>query len=510
MSEDYSASRAALKKVGEKYRLNAKLAKYRNDPALWVKERLGMHLWSLQREIAESVRDNKKNCIKSCHASGKTQLAAILVCWWIDTHPPQDTRVITTAPTSNQVVKIMWEYIRKLHREHNLRGDVSEAAEWKSEERDVIGMGRKPADTNIHGFQGVHFIYTLVILDEACGIPEQLWTGAEAITTSPTCRILAIGNPDDGATEFGRIFRENDPSWTKFTIRAFDTPNFTEEKWELPHGMSEKLLDEAWVEEKKHTWGVDSARYRAKILAEFPTETVNTFFTPLTLENAIDNGPMLMGTMDAQPTKVLGVDVARFGDDSTVCILNTGGVLSVADSWEKRDTMQTALRVHNLAVELGVTEVRVDASGLGAGVVDRLRQLCSIYYVVIEMVGSASSPDITRWYNARAYIYDFMREGFATGSISLPPSHTKGSPEKQLYEELEGIQYKFMRGAILIESKDEMKRRGVSSPDYADAATYAAAPIDIDDPKMHTNGQDMIIDAWGDEDMARGFMISPV
>jgi hypothetical protein len=510
---DYSASATAISKVSERYRRVSKNAQYIRDPVAWVRDKLGMHLWSLQRDITNSVLNSKKTIVKSCHDSGKTFLAAILVCWWIDTHPPDETMVISTAPTAYQVNKLLWEYIRRLHRVHKLSGTVSEASEWKSDDRAVVGMGRKPADTNIHGFQGIHRKYVLVVIDEACGVPQQIWTGVEAITTNPDNRILAIGNPDDRATEFGRIFTEHDPSWNPFTISAYDTPNFTEEWRELPEGMAELLLEKAWVEDKVHSWGEDSARFKAKVLAEFPAESVDTFFSPLNLQLGLTNTAELEKEARQDTRPVFGVDVARFGNDYTTVIKNDNGILSIVDSWDKSDTVESAMRIHNLAVQHGVTEVRVDASGLGVGVVDQLTRVCSPFYVVIEMVGSAASPDINRWYNQRAYLHDVLREGFQKGWFGLPALGNKGTTERTLYEELEGLRYKFLRGAILIESKDDMRKRNVKSPDYSDAATYAIAPIDITDPDLgKLPNQVGLYDAIDEDEMMAqfGWTVSPV
>ena len=465
--------------------------------------------------IAESVWDNKRTIVKSCHDSGKTFLAAVLVCWWIDTRPQDQTMVISTAPTAYQVNKLLWEYIRTLHRVHKLAGSVSEASEWKGDARQVIGMGRKPADTNIHGFQGIHRKYVLVIIDEACGVPEQIWTGVEAITTNPENRVLAIGNPDDGATEFGRIFLEKDPSWTPFTISAYDTPTFTDEINELPEGMAELLLEAAWVEDKKISWGLDSSRYKSKVLAEFPDASVDTFFSPLILQLGLTNQEVLEKEISSESRPVFGVDVARFGDDATVVVSNMQGVLTVVGAWDKTDTYESAMRIHNLAVQAGASQVRVDATGIGVGVVDQLKRVCSNWYAVIEMVGSAASPDNTRWFNSRAYLYDSLREGMARGYIGLPPFEHKGTNEQRLYEELEGIRYRFIAGsgAMLIESKDDMRKRGVKSPDFADAATYAIAPIDLEAPNLGMAPNEvMIYDPMADEDLwgeVRGYVISP-
>jgi len=472
---------------------------------LWAKERLGIDLWSLQRDIAESVRDNKKTIVKSCHDSGKTFLAAILICWWIDVHPPEQTVVVTTAPTDAQVKKLMWEYVRKLHRNHNLSGVVSEAAEWKSEDRDIVGFGRKPADTNIHGFQGIHRMFVLVIIDEACGVPQQLWTGVEAITTNAPNRVLAIGNPDEPNTEFGRIFIQKDPSWTPFTISAFDTPNFTDEYKEMDPDVRLTLLDPAWVEEKKISWGENSGRYRAKVLAEFPISSDENLFPISLLQDCVDR--TLLPPSDARP--VLGVDVARFGNDKSTVVMNMGGVIEVLDSWEKADTVETAHRVHEIALRVGAEQVRVDDTGVGAGVTDQLIRLGAGMYHVIRMVGSAASPDIRKWYNARAFWHDDLREQMTRGEISLPEFSVAASDSKTLFEELEGLRYGFLRGAILIESKDQMRARGMKSPDFSDAAVYASAKLDVDDPMLRLAPGDIIIDdPWAEWD-AQGYVISP-
>jgi hypothetical protein len=180
------------------------------NPVGWVEGRLGEFLWRKQREIAASVRDNRRTAVKSCHNAGKSFLASRIATWWLDAHPPGEAIVVSTAPTYKQVHAILWEEIRGAARKAAGRGDplpgrVLQSDEWKLGDGTLIGFGRKPADTDEHGFQGIHRRYVLVILDEACGIPTQLWTAVEAITTNADCRILAIGNPDDPSTEFANV-----------------------------------------------------------------------------------------------------------------------------------------------------------------------------------------------------------------------------------------------------------------------------------------------------------------
>lgn len=460
----------------------AKLDCYRTDIALWARERLGITLWSKQIEIANALIENKKVAVKSCHGSGKSFTASVVIAWWVDTRYEFDAIVVSTAPTYEQVNKILWEYLRSLQAKHNLPGKITMDDEWKDGNR-VVGFGRKPSDTNQHGFQGIHRRQgVLGVLDEACGIAESIWTGVEAITTGKHDRILAIANPDDPNSELGRIFANEDNGWYKITISAFDTPNFTGEY--LPEDAKGALISKEWVEDKKKSWGEDSARYQSKVLGEFPGQGVNTLFNQKTLAKAINT--TIKPSTETKPR--LGVDVARFGDDYSTVYVYHDGELRLVDKWAKTDTVETAERVVEWAIKLGVDEVRIDAVGIGAGVFDQVTRLAVSRWVTVGMVGSASSPDLDKWANIRAYWYDTLREKMATEKIDMDYE------DRRLKEELEGIQYKFNnRGAIQIESKDDMSRRGVKSPDFADAAMYACAdlPTDPRSPIAHLKQGDV-------------------
>ena len=155
-----------------------------------------------------------------------------------------------------------------------------------------------------------------------------------------------------------------------------------------------------------------------------------------------------------------------------MCYINRGGRLRFLDSWSKATATETATRIHRMAVDHAVSEVRIDAAGLGGPVVDMVAAMSDSKYLVISMLGSAASPDKTRWHNARAANYDGLKEGLSAGRIDLDPD------DKILLEELLMIQYKFTpKGAILIESKDDMRSRGVKSPDHLDAVVYACADL---------------------------------
>lgn len=505
---------------------------YRSNPVAWARDVLGIEPWSKQRDVLAAVQEHDHVAVRSCHGSGKSFIASILACWWIAVHPEGEAIVVTTAPTYHQVHSILWEDIRKHHLNAEQRykeglspmrlpGRIKANDEWKSDSGVVLGFGRKPADNNDHGFQGIHRRYVLVIVDESCGIRENLFTAVEAITTTQNSRILAIGNPDDPASHFNKFFTK-DKNWHQIDISSFDSPNFTknheghyegcedpnclEREWakrydrdrDVPAETLPLLPNDEWVEQRRAAWGTDSPLWLSKVLGQFPLQSINTLFSRDTLNKGHDTDckPMTSSRV------VLGVDLARFGPDySTIYKYEEGptldpetglytgkvaGHLRLVDFWGGKadetqvDGMESAARVHQWAQSLGADEVRIDAEGVGGPILDQIMRLSDGAYTVIAMKGSAASPDKFRWKNARAYWYDRLREKMFNNEIDIDPNDTK------LELELEQIQYFFEQRfkALQIESKEDMERRGVKSPDYADAAVYAAADMSgfVDNP----------------------------
>jgi hypothetical protein len=452
-------------------RKRSKKEEYLTDPALWASEVLGKTMWSKQREIAKSIVDNTHTAVVSCNGAGKSGLAGMLAVWWVAVHEPKEVAVICSAPTYVQIARVLFTEMKAnfdLAKKNGftLPGQINQSQEWKLEDGFVMAWGRRPADKDlISSFQGIHRRYVMVILDEAGGIPEDLYTATEAVTNTEGARVLAIGNPDARGTSFHRIFRE-DPTWHKIKISAFDTPNFTDEV--VPDELRPLLIQPAWVERQKISWGEESARYKSKILAEFPDEADNTFFSQIAIDRGIDTEVV----EDYGITPKLGVDLARFGEDDSVVFMNRDGRCRKIDTWSKATAVESANRIHRLATEHGVKEVRVDGAGLGGPVIDILVNLANDAYTVISLLGSAASPDNTRWFNARAYNFDSLREQLLEGKIDIDPD------DKPLLDELLMIQYKFSpKGAIQIESKDDMRSRGVKSPDSLDALVYATVDL---------------------------------
>ena len=136
---------------------------------------------------------------------------------------------------------------------------------------------RKPADYNEQAFQGLHARFILIVIDEACGVPESLWTAVMTLMTNENARVLAIGNPDDPGSHFAQVCKPGS-GWNVISIPAFDSPNFTGEQ--ITADMAENLVTPMWVEDRRRDWGEGSPLWQAKVLAEFPDISDEYLITP--------------------------------------------------------------------------------------------------------------------------------------------------------------------------------------------------------------------------------------
>jgi hypothetical protein len=177
---------------------------YLEDPVGWVTATTGEFMWSLQREIARSVHDNRYTAVKPCHGSGKSFTAARIAAWWLTMHAPGEAFVVTTAPTYKQVHAVLWREIGRAHRLADLPGRITLEDEWYVGQ-ELVGFGLKPADYDPSTFQGIHARYVLVIIDEAGDVPKATFDAVNSLATNIYARVLAIGNLDDPASHFATI-----------------------------------------------------------------------------------------------------------------------------------------------------------------------------------------------------------------------------------------------------------------------------------------------------------------
>lgn len=439
-----------------------------DDPVKWAKERCGIHLWSLQQQIAQSVAQHKRTAVQSAHGMGKSFLAATLAAWWVDTHDPADTMVVTTAPSLDQVHAILWEEIRGIHEKASLPGKVQLTDRWVIGAR-LVGMGRKPPDHSESAFQGLHRKYVLVILDEACGIPEWLWTAVETITTADTCRILAIGNPDDPNSHFRHICeRTRGTAWQPWKISCFDSPHFTGE--EVPQYLLDVLTSQQWVEDRRTEWGENNPLYIAKVLGEFPKD--HPYSVVRLSDTYACRIPAPRSAEELVPVE-LGVDVGGGGDDTI--IRERRGMVAGREWRESTDKPETIARLVCHAITTsGAVHVKVDSNGIGFGLVGELRNLGQrgVHNAKITGVNvseKARRPDL--YYNLRAQLWwEVGRLASEQRTWDLSQMENADATIAQLLEPRYELD---LKGRIKVELKDEIRKRIGRSPDNADALLLA-------------------------------------
>lgn len=441
------------------------------DPVDWARKKAGIHLWSKQKEIIRSLQTSKRTAVQSGHGIGKSLTASVAATWWVDTHPPEDTLVVSTAPSVKQVHAILWEEIRKIHGRAKLPGEVQISDNWIVGRR-LVGFGRKPQDHDREAFQGLHRKFVLVIIDEACGVPEWLWLAASAITTGDHCRILAIGNPTDPSSYFRKICRPGS-GWNTIKISVLDSPRFTGEY--LPPEVIEDLTGPGWVEDSKIELGEGSALWQSKVLGEFPDIDEFSVIPMGWIEEAQrrwmdwdESGRPL-----APSTRlILGADIARFGGDRTAFAHRYGHIFEKIVTMPKRDTLGTAQLAAALMTQQRGDLAVVDTNGVGAGTYDALKK--SGHYCMGVNVGNRTSLVDTsgqiEFYNLRAALMWRLREALdpARSPILCLP------PDDQLAVDLSSPRWKTVPGGkIVIESKDDLRKRIGRSPDRGDAVALA-------------------------------------
>lgn len=452
------------------------------DPAGWVRARLDEHLWSKQVEILESVRDHRRTAVHSCHGAGKSHIAARVAAWWIECHPPGTAFVVSTAPSWAQVRAILWRYIGQVHRKGRLRGRVNQT-EWFVES-EIVGYGRKPPDNDEEGFQGIHAVYVLVLVDEAGGIPGALWRAILALLTTADCRVLAIGNPDYEGSAFSKMCSPGS-GWHVIHIDGLETPNFTGEK--VPRGTP--LLDQTWVDDVIADYGLDSPTYLAKVRGLFPADRSDGVI-PWSWAGACRDLTALANIGPLRIPVELGVDVGG-GGDLSVIRERTGPVLGRRWSVNSDDSEIIVDRVLEVVRATGAVSVKVDFGGLGFGVVGSLRRRIRTevpHHVAVHAVSfGAGAKEPEKFLNVRAEMYWEMRLAAKDRRVFLGGvDEATGRPaldDRTLADLTEPRWFENKRGLIQIEEKAEIRKRLGRSPDDGDAVVLAFydPPAHVDD-----------------------------
>ena len=442
------------------------LAAGRADPAGFVERVLGSPLWSKQREVVNAVfQDGARVAWKGAPAAGKTYTSANAIIAFFLLHP--GCKVITTAPSFTAVATNLWGQIRSIW-ERLPRGTGATLTETRlrgGPEWWAMGMSTDIEER----FKGHHAEHMLVVVDEAPGLRPSIYRAIEALRSGGNVRVLLLGNPTITSGEFYEAFTSKRETWTTITTGAFDTPNLEGISLEqlLAMGPEElaanpvpKITTRQWVRDQYCELGPDHPMWQANVLAEFPTEAENALIPLGWLEQARSREPAIA---DDDPL-VAGIDVAEGGEDETVLVVRHGPAILSMQSW-KRAAQGEVLAALAQYRGSGLT-VQYDSIGVGAYFSTPLRD--AGFRCVPVNVGMAPYSR-ERHANLKAELYWGLRERFARGEIS-------GLRDERTIAQLASLQYDHdSSGRTRIESKDSMKKRGLKSPDRAEAVMLAFA-----------------------------------
>lgn len=460
----------------------------RRKIAHYIADELAFQMWERQEEIANAVETYPRTAVRSCHAAGKSTIAARVALAYLQTR--QNSIVITTAPTDRQVENVLWRHINTaaISAPANLPGRALKkryeiAPDW-------YALGFKGDSKNSDAFQGFHAEDILVIIDEAAGVPEPVMEAVEAILTGTGARLLLIGNPTSVSGTFRAAFHSLQSMYHTIRISAYDTPNFTHfgitrddmasGAWEDKVGGRAMpfpaLIDPGWVafQIARHG-GIDRPYLRSRVDADFPTGGANSLFDLADIEACENMGDELWELVDDETSHTVGVDVARYGDDETAISIRKGAVEVAMVGWRDESLTESSGRIAGILGDHGATTglLNIDANGMGAGLAEMMKN--AGYRVNEVNVGQASS-NRAKWPNLRHELWWQLKERYrerliAPAPFRVNPDGSVGTFDDVMKGQLSDVLYKSDPNYLmpLIERKEDAKKRGVSSPDRAEA-----------------------------------------
>lgn len=437
------------------------LDRYAPDPVAFVREVLGQDPDPWQVEFLQAIaKGHRRVSVRSGHGVGKSTTASWAMLWYLLTRYP--VKVVVTAPTSAQLYDALFAELKRWVKElpptlNQLLEVKSERIELKSSPTEAFISARTSRAEQPEALQGIHADNVMLIADEASGVPEQVFEAAAGSMSGHNAVTILLGNPVRSSGFFYDTHNRLRGEWWTKRVSCVDSPR----------------VSDAYVAEMASRYGEESNAYRIRVLGEFPRSDDDTII-PMELLEAAQHRDVAPSRTAAS---VWGLDVARFGSDSSTLCKRKGNVITEpVRRWRNLDLMQLCGAVvaefEALPVNERPVEILVDSIGLGAGVVDRLREL----KLPARGINVSESPAMGGTYrNLRAELWHKAKAWLEARDCKIPK-------DEDLIAELATVRYKFTsNGKVQVESKDEIRKRGLASPDKADSfvLTFASDAVTV-------------------------------
>lgn len=462
---------------------------YANEPIYFVEDIIRANPDQNQRDILKSLRDYPMTSVRSGHGIGKSTVESWSIIWFLCTRP--FPKIPCTAPTQHQLYDILWAEVSKWIRNNPaLKNELV----WTQEK---VYMNGYPEEwfavprtaTNPEALQGFHAEHLLFIIDEASGVSDKTFEPVLGALTGDDAKLLIMGNP------------------TRLSGFFYDSHHKTRGSYNAMHidGRTSVRVSDNFVKKIIDMFGEDSDVFRVRVAGQFPRATPDSLIAMEWCEEAAKR------RIESSGNRIdIGVDVARYGNDSSVLFPVMDKVRPVENFEVYHHNMTTEITGHVVimvkryakAYPDAMIRVKVDCDGLGVGVFDNLAtqkdkiidevweercraegldpvtewsQCQAVPRLDLEIIechfggkgGKVDDNDPVEYSNSTGLMWGAVRKALQDGTMQLPDNDA-------LFSQLSNRKYIVNKdGEIELERKESMKKRGVSSPDIADALALA-------------------------------------
>lgn len=446
---------------------------YADHPVEFVEDIIGATPDPQQAKILQSVAANQMTSVRSGHGVGKSTVEAWSIIWFMVTRP--FPKIPCTAPTQHQLFDILWAEVSKWLRNNKAIGKeliwTKEKLYMKEHPEEWFAVARTASVPD--ALQGFHAEDVLYIIDEASGVSDTIFEPVLGSLSTPGAKLLMCGNPTQLSGFFYESHTKNKSSYATFHI----------------DGRNSTRVSRDFVRTIINMYGEDSDVFRVRVAGEFPLQE-DDIYIPLSI---VERSTMTEFLLQTSPHLIhIGCDVARFGDDKSVVGYKINEKVEFYKKRQGQDTMKTADDIVMCGEELmrryhwkHTIPVKVDDGGVGGGVVDRLRQM------------KRNDPERFWWLEIypvkfgqrirHKYCYDSTTYMMSVVKNLLQPFDENGQPkpvelilpdDDDLVAQLSGRKYSLTdQSKIKVESKKDMKKRNLPSPDEADCVLLLCLPV---------------------------------
>lgn len=460
----------------DKIKFKAKIKKWRNNIASFAMDNFRFVPDEWQNEAFHLIEnaDIKRISIKSGQGVGKTAFSAIVFLWFLTCFP--NSRVVATAPTRQQLNDVLWAELEKWRQKSEF---LKHLLKWtktyiyvNGREKRWFGVAR--ASSKPENMQGFHEDNMLFIVDEASGVDEEVLEAIRGTLSGVNNKLLFVGNPTKTTGMFYDSHTSERASWATMTVDSAKSIRTDKEN----------------IKSIIAKYGEESNIVRVRVHGLFPLAEDDVFIPISMVEQSIATDVSVKEVPDIID---IGCDVARFGDDKTIIGYRVDGILKIFKKRHGQDTMSTANDIVVLGNMLRLKYkkfkrqicIKIDDSGVGGGVTDRLNQLKSLF------------PEMYSWMRIIPVHFGMKIENAyyddtTTYMMSVLKSLISGNDEEgnkkacdiklpndsDLVGQLSVRKYLLTdKGKLKVESKKEMKKRGLTSPDEADCVLLCVLPV---------------------------------